>query len=61
MVGNIERVGGYAPVLWQIFMQCAGAGVSCYAFEIFVVNAVVEVSYVSGSLTRVLQYIEGLI
>jgi len=41
MVGNIEKVGGYAPVLCQIVMLC---------FETFVVKAVVELSYVRESL-----------
>ena len=38
-----------------------GQGASCYALEIFVVKAVMELSFVRGSLTRVLQYIKGLI
>ena len=38
-----------------------GQGASCYALEIFVVKAVVELSDIRGSLARVLQYIEGLI
>ena len=61
MVGNIERVGLCICVVANCNAMFRGQGASLYAYEIFVVKAVVELSYVRASLTRVLQYIEGFI